>query len=45
MKKVFLLLSFAAVFSAFKSDDNTSSPLWLRYPSISPDGSTIVFTY
>src|SRR5215208_4471044 len=21
------------------------NPLWLRYPSISPDGKTIVFTY
>lgn len=23
----------------------TSNPLWLRYPAISPDGSTIAFTY
>jgi tricorn protease len=23
----------------------SENPLWLRYPSISPDGSTIVFTY
>ena len=35
-----LLLSFLGVMIV--GQDN---PLWMRYPSISPDGSTIVFTY
>ncbi|MEN8224054.1 MAG: S41 family peptidase [Bacteroidota bacterium] len=42
MKKVIissLLLLFACIIFA---DDN---PLWLRYPSISPDGKVIVFSY
>ena len=42
MKKIFLLsvvmLIGLAVFSQ-------KSPLWLRYPAISPDGKVIVFTY
>jgi len=28
---------------SFKSEKNT--PLWMRYPSISPDGKTVVFCY
>ena len=27
------------------SSNIAQAPLWLRYPSISPDGSTIAFTY
>lgn len=34
---LFLLLSTASY--------GIDNPLWLRYPSVSPDGSTIVFTY
>ena len=34
---VFALLSVAAMISA--------QPLWMRYPAISPDGQSIVFTY
>lgn len=29
----------------FMANAQVNSPLWLRYPSISPDGSTIVFSY
>lgn len=29
----------------FVSKAQTNTPSWLRYPSISPDGKTIVFTY
>ncbi|MBT1701025.1 PD40 domain-containing protein, partial [Fulvivirgaceae bacterium PWU4] len=39
MKSFILLLTLMAT-SVF-----AQKPLWLRYPSISPDGSTIVFTY
>ena len=42
MKKIiaFLLTAFA-IFQTFAQ----ITPSWLRYPSISPDGQTIVFTY
>ncbi|MBK9283368.1 MAG: PD40 domain-containing protein [Sphingobacteriaceae bacterium] len=45
MKRLFLLslLIFSAIFLSFDVVKNDT--LWLRYPSISPDGSTIVFTY
>ena len=43
MKK-FLPALLLALFSAFSSTQ-AQSPTWLRYPSLSPDGSTIVFTY
>lgn len=36
---LFCLLAFAII--AFGQE----APLWLRYPAISPDGNTIVFTY
>ncbi len=42
MKKLmlsFLLLSIVGAANA------QTDPLWMRYPSISPDGSTIVFSY
>ncbi|HLO38016.1 MAG TPA: hypothetical protein VK173_05995, partial [Lacibacter sp.] len=42
MKKIILsvLIAFGFSFSLF-----AQTPTWLRYPSISPDGKTIVFTY
>lgn len=45
MRKLFLFLAFYAflLFSSISLAQN--SPSWLRYPSISPDGSQIVFTY
>ncbi len=42
MKK--LLFSLLVLF-AFGASANDSAPLWMRYPSISPDGKTIAFTY
>ena len=42
MKKLLLPL-FGLCFSATMMAEN--EPLWLRYPAISPDGSTIAFTY
>ena len=42
MRKIFLLLMTAAFGFAGNAAEN---PLWLRYPSISPDGKTIVFSY
>ncbi|MFL5741978.1 MAG: peptidase S41, partial [Flavisolibacter sp.] len=39
--KFLCALLLLADFSAYAQND----PLWLRYPSISPDGKTIVFTY
>jgi Tol biopolymer transport system component/C-terminal processing protease CtpA/Prc len=38
---LFSLFSLIYSFTILAQDD----PLWMRYPSISPDGSTIVFTY
>lgn len=40
MSKIKLILFFAFVSFAF-----SSTPLWLRYPSISPDGKHIAFNY
>lgn len=39
MKKVLFVLTL------FFSLTSIASPLWMRYPSISPDGSKIAFTY
>ncbi|MFT4600367.1 MAG: tricorn protease [Arenicella sp.] len=39
MKRIIALLVLLTSFSTF------AEPLWMRYPSISPDGSTIVFSY
>jgi tricorn protease len=43
MKNPFLFLLSIVVFSALNAQSDV--PLWLRYPSISPDGSTIAFAY
>ena len=42
MKKIYLsvLMALGLSIHAF-----AQTPTWLRYPSISPDGKTIVFTY
>ena len=42
MRKIFLLLMTASFGFAGSTQEN---PLWLRYPAISPDGKTIVFSY
>ena len=39
-----ILFSGAILFLALNGISN-DSPLWLRYPSISPDGNTILFNY
>ncbi|CAN5688157.1 S41 family peptidase [soil metagenome] len=44
MRKQFLLTAMLMAFG-FVSKAQTNTPSWLRYPSISPDGKTIVFTY
>lgn len=38
-------LSIFAVLFSIQALSAQTNPLWLRYPSISPDGETIVFTY
>jgi len=45
MKKFILspLFLISIICLSFKSEKNT--PLWMRYPSISPDGKNIVFCY
>ncbi len=43
MKPVFLICSFILFLSS--TAYSIESPKWLRYPSISPDGKNIVFTY
>ncbi|WP_207434741.1 S41 family peptidase [Sabulibacter ruber] len=40
-----LLFSGALLTSSLISANAQNAPSWLRYPSISPDGQTIVFTY
>lgn len=42
MQKVFLFLSF--IFCAIIINAQ-NTPLWMRYPAISPDGKSIVFSY
>jgi tricorn protease len=42
MRKIFLLLMIASSGFAGNAQEN---PLWLRYPAISPDGKTILFSY
>ncbi len=47
MKLKYIILSavmLAGTFCAYAQEDS-ESPLWLRYSAISPDGSTIAFTY
>ncbi|WP_460218284.1 S41 family peptidase [Psychroserpens sp. MEBiC05023] len=41
MKKILSLVALLFVCFAFSQNN----PLWLRYPSISPDGQTILFNY
>ncbi|MGV3539620.1 MAG: S41 family peptidase [Rufibacter sp.] len=40
-----ILFSGALVAGSILSGSAQNTPSWLRYPSISPDGQTIVFTY
>src|SRR5260370_26023780 len=42
MKKLLLSLTAGLWFLAGFGQDN---PLWMRYPAISPDGRTILFSY
>ena len=42
MKKLLLMASVLLATGAAQADDG---PLWMRYPAISPDGTTIAFTY
>ncbi len=42
LKKIFL---FITVFISIVSFSKAQSPLWLRYPAISPDGSKVAFSY
>ncbi|TXG35632.1 S41 family peptidase [Seonamhaeicola maritimus] len=41
MKKILSLITLLFVLTSFSQNN----PLWLRYPSISPDGNTILFNY
>ena len=43
MKKNLLL--FLALLAFALPTQAQTTPTWLRYPALSPDGSTIVFTY
>ncbi|MFM7340958.1 MAG: peptidase S41, partial [Bacteroidota bacterium] len=38
-------LVFCSIFFASSSIINAQQPLWMRYPAISPDGSTIAFAF
>ena len=41
MKRLIALVALTVGLNSFAQN----APLWLRYPSISPDGKTIVFSY
>ncbi len=43
MKRVYLFLF--VIFLSVRGVLGSDAPLWMRYPAISPDGSTIVFSY
>ncbi|MCB0609523.1 MAG: PD40 domain-containing protein [Lewinella sp.] len=43
MKKTLSVLAISALITAIAGGQD--APLWLRYPAISPDGKTIVFSY
>jgi tricorn protease len=45
MKKYFFLFIVASCIFGFTLIPSEQTPLWMRYPSISPDGKTIVFSY
>ncbi len=45
MKKILLSTILLLSLAAFKFLPLETAPLWLRYPSISPDGNTIAFCY
>jgi len=42
MRKLLLSLAAGCFFLVGRAQDN---PLWMRYPAISPDGQTILFSY
>lgn len=42
---VFFLFSLAVFFVPLADAGQSERPLWLRYPTISPDGESIAFTY
>ena len=44
MNKKTFLAAFVMMASCLLASAQTA-PLWLRYPAISPDGKTIVFSY
>ena len=44
MKKLKTLI-LAAIALASTTASAQENPLWMRYPAISPDGQTIVFSY
>jgi tricorn protease len=44
-KKTILLVLVITSFFAFRFIAPDNGPLWLRYPAISPDGTSIVFCY
>ena len=42
MKRYLIIATFMATLSSAQAQQN---PLWMRYPAISPDGTTIAFAY
>jgi tricorn protease len=44
MKKIILIL-FLSISGQLVFSQQNASPLWLRYPAISPDGHTVLFCY
>jgi tricorn protease len=42
--RLLLLLSLGGTLGAALPENQPAAPLWLRYPAVSPDGTTIAFT-
>jgi Tol biopolymer transport system component/C-terminal processing protease CtpA/Prc len=45
MKKNLLFFGLLSLLGFSSGTGNENSPLWMRYPKISPDGNSIVFSY
>jgi tricorn protease len=45
MKNFLILLGLLSLFGFSSGTGKENSPLWMRYPRISPDGNLIVFSY
>lgn len=45
INRIVLLFAFLSLLSFSPGIGNENTPLWMRYPKISPDGKTVAFSY